>query len=72
MVNPQEITIDNKPKEKPKVDMVSVIKEIEQNSVSDKNNNLNGEDVIFIINNNTVDDAKKKIYNCILKIINKE
>lgn len=72
LVNPQEITIDNKPKEKPKVDMVSVIKEIEQNSVSDKNNNLNGEDVIFIINNNTVDDAKKKIYNCILKIINKE
>lgn len=72
LVNPQEITIDNKSKEKPKVDMVSVIKEIEQNSVSDKNNNLNGEDVIFIINNNTVDDAKKKIYNCILKIINKE
>lgn len=72
LVNPQEITIDNKPKEKPKVDMVSVIKEIEQNSVSDKNNSLNGEDVIFIINNNTVDDAKKKIYNCILKIINKE
>lgn len=72
LVNPQEITIDNKPKEKPQVDMVSVIKEIEQNSVSDKNNNLNGEDVIFIINNNTVDDAKKKIYNCILKIINKE
>ena len=72
LVNPQEITIDNKPKEKPKVDMVSVIKEIEQNNVSDKNNNLNGEDVIFIINNNTVDDAKKKIYNCILKIINKE
>lgn len=72
LVNPQEITIDNKPKEKPKVDMVSVIKEIEQNSVSDKNTNLNGEDVIFIINNNTVDDAKKKIYNCILKIINKE
>lgn len=72
LVNPQEITIDNKSKEKPKVDMVSVIKEIEQNNVSDKNNNLNGEDVIFIINNNTVDDAKKKIYNCILKIINKE
>lgn len=72
LVNPQEITIDNKPKEKPQVDMVSVIKEIEQNSVSDKNTNLNGEDVIFIINNNTVDDAKKKIYNCILKIINKE
>ena len=72
LVNPQETTIDNKSKEKPKVDMVSVIKEIEQNSVSDKNNNLNGEDVIFIINNNTVDDAKKKIYNCILKIINKE
>lgn len=72
LVNPQEITIDNKSKEKPKVDMVSVIKEIEQNSVSDKNTNLNGEDVIFIINNNTVDDAKKKIYNCILKIINKE
>ena len=74
LVNPQEITIDNKSKEKPKVDMVSVINEIEQNSVSDKNNNnnLNGEDVIFIINNNTVDDAKKKIYNCILKIINKE
>lgn len=72
LVNPQEITIDSKSKEKPKVDMVSVIKEIEQNSVSDKNNNLNGEDVIFIINNNTVDDAKKKIYNCILKIINKE
>lgn len=72
LVNPQEITIDNKSKEKPKVDVVSVIKEIEQNSVSDKNNNLNGEDVIFIINNNTVDDAKKKIYNCILKIINKE
>ena len=72
LVNPQETTIDNKSKEKPQVDMVSVIKEIEQNSVSDKNNNLNGEDVIFIINNNTVDDAKKKIYNCILKIINKE
>ena len=72
LVNPQETTIDNKSKEKPKVDVVSVIKEIEQNSVSDKNNNLNGEDVIFIINNNTVDDAKKKIYNCILKIINKE
>ena len=72
LVNPQETTIDNKSKEKPKVDMVSVIKEIEQNSVSDKNTNLNGEDVIFIINNNTVDDAKKKIYNCILKIINKE
>lgn len=72
LVNPQETTIDNKSKEKPKVDMVSVIKEIEQNSISDKNNNLNGEDVIFIINNNTVDDAKKKIYNCILKIINKE
>ena len=72
LVNPQEITIDDKSKEKPQVDMVSVIKEIEQNSVSDKNNNLNGEDVIFIINNNTVDDAKKKIYNCILKIINKE
>ena len=72
LVNPQETTIDNKSKEKPKVDMVSVIKEIEQNNVSDKNNNLNGEDVIFIINNNTVDDAKKKIYNCILKIINKE
>ena len=72
LVNPQEITIDSKSKEKPKVDMVSVIKEIEQNNVSDKNNNLNGEDVIFIINNNTVDDAKKKIYNCILKIINKE
>lgn len=72
LVNPQEITIDNKSKEKPKVDMVSVIKEIEQNSVSDKNTNLNGEDVILIINNNTVDDAKKKIYNCILKIINKE
>lgn len=72
LVNPQEITIDNKSKEKPKVDMVSVIKEIEQNSVSDKNSNLNGEDVILIINNNTVDDAKKKIYNCILKIINKE
>lgn len=72
LVNPQEITIDNKSKEKPKVDVVSVIKEIEQNSVSDKNNNLNGEDVIFIINNNAVDDAKKKIYNCILKIINKE
>ena len=72
LVNPQETTIDNKSKEKPKVDMVSVIQEIEQNSVSDKNNNLNGEDVIFIINNNTVDDAKKKIYNCILKIINKE
>lgn len=72
LVNPQEITIDSKSKEKPKVDMVSVIKEIEQNSVSDKNNNINGEDVIFIINNNTVDDAKKKIYNCILKIINKE
>lgn len=72
LVNPQEITIDNKSKEKPKVDMVSVIKEIEQNSVSDKNTNLNGEDVIFIINNNTVDDVKKKIYNCILKIINKE
>lgn len=72
LVNPQEITIGNKSKEKPKVDMVSVIKEIEQNSVSDKNTNLNGEDVIFIINNNTVDDAKKKIYNCILKIINKE
>lgn len=72
LVNPQETTIDNKSKEKPKVDMVSVIKEIEQNSVSDKNTNLNGEDVILIINNNTVDDAKKKIYNCILKIINKE
>ena len=72
LVKPQETTIDNKSKEKPKVDMVSVIKEIEQNNVSDKNNNLNGEDVIFIINNNTVDDAKKKIYNCILKIINKE
>lgn len=72
LVKPQEITIDNKSKAKPTIDMVSVIKEIEQNSASDKNNNLNGEDVIFIINNNTVDDIKKKVYNCILKIINKD
>lgn len=72
LVKPQEIIVDNKSKAKPTIDMMSVIKEIEQTNTSDKNNNLNGEDVIFIINNDTVDDVKKKVYDCILSIVNKD
>lgn len=38
LINPKEITIDNKSQEKPTVDMMSVINEIKQNNASDKNN----------------------------------
>lgn len=67
--NKKNMTVDNSSPNKPKLDLNNVLVKTESNEK--RNEKLDGNDVIMIINDNKLDDIKKKVYDVIIKTLTK-
>lgn len=64
-----DMIINNSNPNKPKLDLSNVINKIESNEK--RNNKLDGNDVIMIINDSKLDNIKKTVYEVIIKTLDK-